>query len=64
MIEHLTGPMGGLFALAFGTGATAGYSFAQKTVITAAKTRIDKLEAKLDKVQAELNKVLYEDRNR
>lgn len=52
----LTGPQGGLFALAFGAGATGGYGFAIRTMYKIAANRITELKVESAEKAAEAAK--------
>ena len=45
IIGQMTGELGGLLAVAFGTGCASGYGFAIRTAYQAVKDRLNKVEA-------------------
>lgn len=45
IVAQFTGELGGLIAVAFGTGCGSGYGFAIRTAYKAVKDRLDKVEA-------------------
>lgn len=50
----LTGPFGGVLAVAFGMGAAAGYGFSARTVLKMSRDRIEEIKAESDKRIAEI----------
>jgi len=63
---HLAGPIGGMLALAFGTGCASGYGFAIRTAYRAVKARLDAVErnAREDQFRCELKVLTLETRLR
>ncbi|WP_147127826.1 hypothetical protein [Shimia ponticola] len=54
IIDHLSGPNGGVNALCFIAGFAGAYSYAMRTIVAEARKRIDRLETKVDELQREL----------
>lgn len=54
--SSLLGPYGGAIGIAFGAGATAGWFFAERTVLKLTRKQVDDLKTESDRRDAECNK--------
>jgi len=53
-LGYITGPNGGVFALALGLGFMVGYNFAQRTVLRVAMERLEEAQKEIDSAREEI----------